>query len=254
VERIVDILASPQFLFSVLFIVVTTAVVLRLTRPKRGADGSPSKASIGGVDQAAVTPSFRRASDSVSSTHPPVTFADIAGLDDAIAELREATEYLADPERFRALGAEMPKGILLHGVPGCGKTLLAKALAGETGVPFYFASAASFVEQYVGLGSARVRQLFEEAKANAPSIIFIDELDAIGRHRNAATSGEREFDHTLNQLLVELDGFGGSAGVLILGATNRPELIDSALLRPGRFDRTIQIERVRFRAGSTGPT
>src|ERR671916_1704250 len=152
-------------------------------------------------------------------------------------------DILTDPERFQALGAELPKGILLYGLPGCGKTLLARALAGETGVPFYFVSATSFVEKFVGLGAARVRQLFESAKRSAPSIIFIDELDAIGRHRTADTTGEREFDHTLNQLLVELDGFLGSAGVMVIGATNRPELIDGALLRPGRFDRRIQVDR-----------
>ncbi len=132
---------------------------------------------------------------------------------------------------------------MLYGPPGCGKTLLARALAGETGVPFYSVSAASFVEQMVGLGAARVRQLFDEARRAAPSIVFIDELDAIGRSRDNQSSGGREFDHTLNQLLVELDGFGGATGVLLIGATNRPELIDSALLRPGRFDRRIQVER-----------
>ncbi|HEX2118273.1 MAG TPA: AAA family ATPase [Acidimicrobiales bacterium] len=172
-----------------------------------------------------------------------VTFADVAGLDEAISELREVVEYLRDPHRFERLGAHMPKGVLLYGMPGCGKTLLARALAGETGVPFYFVSATSFVEKFVGLGAARVRQLFESAKNSAPCIIFIDELDAIGRHRTADTTGEREFDHTLNQLLVELDGFMGSSGVMIIGATNRPELIDGALLRPGRFDRRIQVDR-----------
>ena len=179
----------------------------------------------------------------VTSGHPKVTFADVAGLDDAIAELAEVREYLNDPERFQALGAELPRGIILHGLPGCGKTLLARALAGETGVPFYFVSAASFVEKFVGTGAARVRELFDQALKTAPSIIFIDELDAIGRRRNGDSPGEREFDNTLNQLLVELDGFRGSSGVLILGATNRLELIDPALLRPGRFDRKIQVDR-----------
>ncbi len=175
---------------------------------------------------------------------PPVTFADVAGLDEAIEELREVKEYLADPERFRALGAELPKGILLCGHPGNGKTLLARALAGEAGVPFYYVSASSFVEQYVGLGAARIRSLFDQAKnQDSPAIIFIDELDAIGLKRSGGGNGEREFDHTLNQLLVELDGFAASSGVLILGATNRPELLDSALVRPGRFDRRIHIDR-----------
>ncbi|MDQ6783907.1 MAG: AAA family ATPase [Actinomycetota bacterium] len=170
-------------------------------------------------------------------------FADVAGLEAAIEELQEVADYLSDPGRYQALGAELPKGILLHGPPGCGKTLLARALAGETGVPFYSVSAASFVEQYVGLGAARVRQLFEAAKTRSPSIIFVDELDAMGRSRNDANGGTAEFDHTLNQLLVELDGFGGSAGVLIVGATNRPELLDPALLRSGRFDRRISVDR-----------
>ncbi|HVL03435.1 MAG TPA: AAA family ATPase, partial [Acidimicrobiales bacterium] len=178
---------------------------------------------------------------------PPVTFADVAGLDEALEELREVKEYLADPERFRALGAELPKGILLCGQPGNGKTLLARALAGEAGVPFYFVSASSFVEQYVGLGAARIRSLFEQAKAqNAPAIVFIDELDAIGLKRSGGGNGEREFDHTLNQLLVELDGFASSSGVLILGATNRAELLDPALVRPGRFDRRIHIDAPDF--------
>lgn len=175
--------------------------------------------------------------------HSDLSFVDVAGLDEAIAELREVEEYLSHPGRFRALGAELPRGILLHGPPGCGKTLLARALAGETGVPFYCVSAASFVEQFVGIGAARVRQLFETARRDAPSIVFLDELDAIGRARDDQAGGGREFDHTLNQLLVELDGFDGSSGVLILAATNRPELIDPALLRPGRFDRRIRVDR-----------
>ncbi|HET9443206.1 MAG TPA: AAA family ATPase [Acidimicrobiales bacterium] len=179
----------------------------------------------------------------VTSEHPTVTFADVAGLDEAIAELAEVREYLADPERFRRLGAELPRGIVLHGLPGCGKTLLARALAGEAKVPFYFVSAASFVEKFVGTGAARVRELFGEASRNAPAIVFIDELDAIGRRRNGDSPGEREFDNTLNQLLIELDGFRAASGVLLLGATNRLELIDAALLRPGRFDRKIQVDR-----------
>ena len=172
-----------------------------------------------------------------------MTFKDVAGLDEAIMELQEVVDYLRAPERYQALGAELPRGVLLYGLPGCGKTLLARAVAGETGVPFFFVSATAFVEKFVGLGAARVRQLFEQAKAQSPCIIFIDELDAIGRHRNADSTGDREFDNTLNQLLVELDGFAGNTGVMIIGATNRPELIDSALLRPGRFDRRIQVDR-----------
>jgi cell division protease FtsH len=179
----------------------------------------------------------------LSSEHPTVTFADVAGLSEAVAELREVKEYLADPHRYAALGAELPRGMLLCGPPGNGKTLLARALAGEAGVPFYFVSAASFVEQFVGLGAARVRSFFEQAKRHAPSIVFIDELDAIGGQRSAAAAGGREFDHTLNQLLIELDGFASTSDVLILGATNRPELLDAALVRPGRFDRRIQVDR-----------
>ncbi|MDQ1377902.1 MAG: cell division protease FtsH [Acidimicrobiaceae bacterium] len=179
----------------------------------------------------------------VAAAREATRFTDLAGLDEAITELSEVREYLSDPTRFEAVGAQLPRGILLYGPPGCGKTLLARALAGETGVPFYSVSAASFVEQMVGLGSARVRQLFDEARKAAPSIVFLDELDAIGRSRDNNNSGGREFDHTLNQLLVELDGFGGTTGVLLIGATNRPELIDSALLRPGRFDRRISVER-----------
>ncbi|MDQ6616704.1 MAG: AAA family ATPase [Actinomycetota bacterium] len=179
----------------------------------------------------------------MAAEHTSTRFTDLAGLDEAITELSEVREYLSDPSRFLAVGAELPRGILLFGPPGCGKTLLARALAGETGVPFFSVSAASFVEQMVGLGAARVRQLFDEARKAAPSIVFIDELDAIGRSRDEHSSGGREFDHTLNQLLVELDGFGGTSGVLLIGATNRPELIDAALMRPGRFDRRLQIER-----------
>ncbi|MDQ3931287.1 MAG: AAA family ATPase [Actinomycetota bacterium] len=178
-----------------------------------------------------------------ASEHPPVAFADVAGLDDAIAELDEMRDYLADPSRFQTVGADLPRGILLCGPPGNGKTLLARALAGETGVPFYYVSAASFVEQYVGLGAARIRRLFNEAKRKAPAIVFIDELDAVGRRRSSGTAGDREYDHTLNQLLVELDGFVGATGVLMVGATNRPELLDPALVRPGRFDRRVQIDR-----------
>lgn len=177
------------------------------------------------------------------ATHPAVTFDCVAGLDGAITELQEVAEYLRDPGRFQALGAELPKGILLHGPPGCGKTLLAKALAGEAGVAFHSVSATEFVEQYVGTGAKRVRSLFQDAQKNAPAIVFVDELDAIGRQRSDDNSGGHEFDHTLNQLLIELDGFLGHAGVVVIGATNRPELIDSALVRPGRFDRRVQLER-----------
>jgi cell division protease FtsH len=184
---------------------------------------------------------FKPKKMAVDENEPVVTFADVAGLDEVVAELREVREYLRNPERFEALGATLPRGILLYGPSGSGKTLLARALAGEGGVPFYFVSAASFVEIYVGVGASRVRQLFEEAKKNAPSIVFIDELDAVGRRRNSEAPGEREYDHTLNQLLIELDGFATAKGVVLIGATNRPEMIDPALLRPGRFDRRIHV-------------
>ncbi|MGH9183692.1 MAG: ATP-dependent metallopeptidase FtsH/Yme1/Tma family protein [Acidimicrobiales bacterium] len=258
----IDILSRPEVILSAVVIVGGTLLALRLTNPLRHRDRSPGRPEERGGSVAQVYGARSHPSDSrrkgrrspvpargsgppprVTSDHPSVTFADVAGLDNAVAELREVADYLMDPGRYQALGADLPRGILLHGLPGCGKTLLARALAGETGVPFYFVSAASFVEKFVGLGAARVRELFEEAKHTTPSIVFIDELDAIGRHRNATASGDREFDHTLNQLLVELDGFEGVSGVLILGATNRPELIDPALLRPGRFDRQIQIDR-----------
>jgi cell division protease FtsH len=250
-----SLVTRPEFWVPVLAIFGVTAAALRMTAVNRRVLKQDTMA-VGRVERDGDSLAVRRGAAGatageptdapiagVAADHPRVTFADVAGLDEAIAELREVTEYLSDPERFRLLGAELPKGILLQGQPGCGKTLLARALAGETGVPFYFVSAASFVEKFVGLGAARVRELFAEAKKNAPSIVFIDELDAVGRRRDADGGGGREFDNTLNQLLVELDGFGGSSGVLLLGATNRPELIDPALVRPGRFDRRIEISR-----------
>jgi len=173
---------------------------------------------------------------------PGVTFADVAGLDEAVEELRELKDYLLDPERFRRLGARLPRGVLLVGAPGTGKTLLTKALAGEAGVPFQVVSAASLVEIYVGVGPARVRQVFAEARKQAPSIILLDELDAIGRTRaRHAAGGQEERESTLNQLLLEMDGFDPSAGVLVVGATNRPDVLDPALLRPGRFDRRLYV-------------
>ena len=240
-----SLFTRPEVLASAFLIIGSVIVALRMTRPgrtpfRRPFSGARARATTAGGAGGGETP-FQV--DKAVGAGRQVTFSDVAGLEEAKAELRDVTEYLSHPERFQSLGAELPRGILLYGMPGCGKTLLARALAGETGVPFYFVSATSFVEKFVGLGAARVRQLFEAAKRDAPCIVFIDELDAIGRHRNADVSGEREFDHTLNQLLVELDGFLGASGVLILGATNRPELIDPALLRPGRFDRRIRIDR-----------
>ncbi|MDO4790936.1 MAG: ATP-dependent zinc metalloprotease FtsH [Buchananella hordeovulneris] len=175
--------------------------------------------------------------------NPPVRFTDVAGVDEAIEELQEIREFLADPRKFQAVGARIPKGVLLYGPPGTGKTLLAKAVAGEVGAPFYSMSGSEFVELYVGVGASRMRDLFEQAKDNAPAIIFVDEIDAIGRSRGSGLSGSgEEHDQTLNQLLVEMDGFDDNANVIVIAATNRPEVLDPALLRPGRFDRQIAVE------------
>jgi cell division protease FtsH len=174
-----------------------------------------------------------------------VTFDDVAGIDEAKEELQEVVEFLKRPERYKGLGARIPKGVLLVGPPGTGKTLLAKAVAGEAGVPFFSMSGSDFVEMFVGLGAARVRDLFEQANRNAPCIIFIDELDALGKARGIGgpMAGHDEREQTLNQLLVQMDGFDPNAGVIIMGATNRPEILDPALLRPGRFDRHVLVDR-----------
>jgi cell division protease FtsH len=180
----------------------------------------------------------------VTKDMPRVTFKDVAGIDEAVEELMEIKEFLANPAKFQALGARIPKGVLLYGPPGSGKTLLAKAVAGEAGVPFFSISGSDFVEMFVGVGASRVRDLFEQAKANAPAIIFIDEIDAVGRHRGAGLGGGHdEREQTLNQLLVEMDGFDTKAGVILIAATNRPDILDPALLRPGRFDRQIVVDR-----------
>ena len=179
----------------------------------------------------------------VKKDHPDITFKDVAGLEEAIEELGEIRDFLADAEKFRAMGARIPKGILLFGPPGTGKTLLAKAVAGEAGRPFFSISGSDFVEMFVGVGASRVRDLFEQAKQNSPAIIFIDEIDAVGRHRGAGLGGGHdEREQTLNQLLVELDGFETNTGVIVIAATNRPDILDPALLRPGRFDRQIVID------------
>src|SRR5918912_1216153 len=173
-----------------------------------------------------------------------VTFADVAGVDEAKAELREVVEFLKDPKKYSRLGARIPKGVLLVGPPGTGKTLLARAVAGEAGVAFFSISGSEFVEMFVGVGAARVRDLFEQARAKAPAIIFIDELDALGRARGSVFGGGHdEKEQTLNQLLVELDGFDSSKGLVLLAATNRPEILDPALLRAGRFDRQVLVDR-----------
>lgn len=174
---------------------------------------------------------------------PQVTFADVAGADEAVEELHEIKEFLKEPAKFQAVGAKIPKGVLLYGPPGTGKTLLARAVAGEAGVPFYSISGSDFVEMFVGVGASRVRDLFEQAKNNAPAIIFVDEIDAVGRHRGAGVGGGNdEREQTLNQLLVEMDGFDSTTNVILIAATNRPDVLDPALLRPGRFDRQIGVE------------
>ena len=175
---------------------------------------------------------------------PQTTFADVAGSDEAIAELEEIKDFLADPSKYALLGAKIPKGVLLYGPPGTGKTLLARAVAGEAKVPFYSISGSDFVEMFVGVGAARVRDLFSQAKANSPAIIFVDEIDAVGRQRGAGMGGGHdEREQTLNQLLVEMDGFEANGQVILIAATNRPDVLDPALLRPGRFDRQIPVER-----------
>ncbi len=191
----------------------------------------------------------------VSRDHPKVTFADVAGLDEAVEELQEIKEFLENPAKFQSLGAKIPKGVLLYGPPGTGKTLLAKAVAGEAGVPFFSISGSDFVEMFVGVGASRVRDLFEQAKASAPAIVFIDEIDAVGRHRGAGLGGGHdEREQTLNQLLVEMDGFDTRSGVILIAATNRPDILDPALLRPGRFDRQVVVDRpdLRGREGVLG--
>jgi cell division protease FtsH len=180
----------------------------------------------------------------VSKDQPKTTFSDVAGVDEAVEELEEVKEYLESPAKFQAMGAKVPKGILLYGPPGAGKTLLARAVAGEAGVPFFSISGSDFVEMFVGVGAARVRDLFEQAKQSAPAIVFIDEIDAVGRHRGAGLGGGHdEREQTLNQLLVEMDGFDTRTGVILMAATNRPDILDPALLRPGRFDRQIVVDR-----------
>ena len=180
----------------------------------------------------------------INSSRPTITFADVAGVDEAKEELKEVVEFLKYPEKFASLGARVPKGVLLVGPPGTGKTLLAKAVAGEAGVPFFSISGSEFVEMFVGVGASRVRDLFDQAKRNSPCIIFIDEIDAVGRHRGAGLGGSHdEREQTLNQILVEMDGFDTSTNVIVMAATNRPDILDPALLRPGRFDRSVVLDR-----------
>jgi len=187
--------------------------------------------------------SFGKARVKLASEKPvKITFADVAGIEEAKAEVQEIIDFLKDPQKFQKLGGKIPKGVLLVGAPGTGKTLLARAIAGEAGVPFFSISGSDFVEMFVGVGASRVRDLFEQAKKNSPCIIFIDEIDAVGRHRGAGLGGGHdEREQTLNQLLVEMDGFEANQGVIIIAATNRPDVLDPALLRPGRFDRQVVV-------------
>jgi cell division protease FtsH len=219
--------AVVQFLLPILILATLFAFFTTLVRDKGGAFASFSK--ITGKGQKAGTGKF--------------TFADVAGAPEALVELREICDYLENPRRYADLGARAPKGVLLTGPPGTGKTLLARAVAGEAGVPFFSISGSEFVESLVGVGAARVRDLFRQARDAAPAIIFIDELDAVGRQRGAGVGqGNDEREQTLNQMLVEMDGFGAEAGVVVMAATNRPDILDNALLRPGRFDRQVVVE------------
>ena len=216
----------------ILLIVMMVIMFITTRRSLNSMDGGPGK--IMGFGKAKI----KKASDSGRKT----TFNDVAGADEEKEELREVVSFLKDPRRFTELGARVPKGVLLVGPPGTGKTLLARAVAGEAGVPFFSMSGSDFVEMYVGVGASRVRDLFEQAKKNAPCIIFIDEIDAVGRQRGAGLGGGHdEREQTLNQLLVEMDGFSGNEGIIMIAATNRPDVLDHALMRPGRFDRQVVV-------------
>jgi cell division protease FtsH len=227
-SALTSILAS---LLPILLIAAIWIVVMR--RMRGGAGGLGQMMSFGKHKASRLAPDM-----------PKVGFKDVAGVDEAVEELQEIKEFLADPRRFQALGARIPKGVLLYGPPGTGKTLLARAVAGEAGVAFFSISGSDFVEMFVGVGASRVRDLFKEAKEAAPCIVFIDELDAVGRHRGAGIGGGNdEREQTLNQLLVEMDGFSVNQNIILIGATNRPDVLDPALLRPGRFDRQIVVDR-----------
>ena len=222
--------AIMDFLISVVPTVILVLIMLYFMRQMMGAN---SKTMQFGKTNAKMN----------EATRPKVKFADVAGIDEAVEELEEVRDFLADPERYRKLGAKIPRGVLLVGPPGTGKTLLAKAVAGEAGVPFFSISGSDFVEMFVGVGASRVRDLFSKAKEQAPSIIFIDEIDAVGRQRGAGLGGGHdEREQTLNQLLVEMDGFDNDTNLIIIAATNRPDVLDPALLRPGRFDRQVAVE------------
>jgi len=239
-ENDVDISVSPQTddrvwvrVLSTLLIPFLLLVVLFFVL-RRAQNGPGSQAMNFGKSKARVQ----------MEPQTQVTFGDVAGIEQAKLELSEVVDFLKNADRFTAVGAKIPKGVLLVGPPGTGKTLLAKAVAGEAGVPFFSISGSEFVEMFVGVGASRVRDLFEQAKANAPCIVFIDEIDAVGRQRGAGLGGGNdEREQTLNQLLTEMDGFEGNTGIIIIAATNRPDVLDSALLRPGRFDRQVVVDR-----------
>ncbi|MEM0979265.1 MAG: ATP-dependent zinc metalloprotease FtsH3 [Cyanobacteria bacterium P01_H01_bin.58] len=239
----VDIVVFPQNddgvvtrLFSTLLIPVLLLVVLFFVL-RRAQSGPGSQAMNFGKSKARVQ----------MEPQTQVTFGDVAGIEQAKLELTEVVDFLKNADRFTAVGAKIPKGVLLVGPPGTGKTLLARAVAGEAGVPFFSISGSEFVEMFVGVGASRVRDLFEQAKSNAPCIVFIDEIDAVGRQRGAGLGGGNdEREQTLNQLLTEMDGFEGNTGIIIIAATNRPDVLDSALLRPGRFDRQVVVDRPDF--------
>lgn len=226
---------DPDALMNLLLAILPTAVIIiAMMYFMRQMMGANNKTMQFGKTNAKTTP----------ATRPKVKFKDVAGIDEAVEELEEVRDFLADPERFRKLGAKIPRGVLLVGPPGTGKTLLAKAVAGEAGVPFFTISGSEFVEMFVGVGASRVRDLFKNAKEQAPAIIFIDEIDAVGRQRGAGLGGGHdEREQTLNQLLVEMDGFEESESVILIAATNRPDVLDPALLRPGRFDRQTTVDR-----------
>src|SRR6195952_4701961 len=224
---------SESTLFSLLiYLIPVGLIILFLLWMMNNAQGGGNKVL-----------SFGKSKAKLLTKDMPVTkFTDVAGADEAVQELEEIRDFLANPAKYQALGAKIPKGVLLYGPPGTGKTLLARAVAGEAGVPFYSISGSDFVEMFVGVGASRVRDLFEQAKSNAPAIVFVDEIDAVGRHRGAGLGGGHdEREQTLNQMLVELDGFDTKGGVIVIAATNRPDILDPALLRPGRFDRQIMV-------------
>lgn len=225
---------APWWIGAIPYIVIVAAMIffwIYMMNQAGGAAGGGKVMSFGKAK-------FKQVTDEKKKT----TFEDVAGADEEKGELQEIVEFLKNPHKFNELGARIPKGVLLVGPPGTGKTLLAKAVAGEAGVPFFSISGSDFVEMFVGVGASRVRDLFEQAKKNSPCIVFIDEIDAVGRHRGAGLGGGHdEREQTLNQLLVEMDGFGANEGVIIISATNRPDILDPALLRPGRFDRQVYV-------------